>query len=58
MVFQDYKLLQSKTVKENVSFAMEVSGYSDKNIIQRVPEVLSQVGLLSKKDNFIDTLSG
>ncbi len=37
---------------------MEVSGYSDKQIIQRVPEVLSQVGLLSKKDNFIDTLSG
>lgn len=58
IVFQDYKLLKSKTVKENVSFAMEVSGYSDKQIAQRVPEVLTQVGLLNKKDVFIDTLSG
>jgi len=58
VVFQDYKLLKSKTVRENVAFAMEVSGYNDKQIIQRVPEVLSQVWLLSKKDNFIDTLSG
>lgn len=57
VIFQDYKLLKSKTVKENVAFAMEVSGYSDKQIIQRVPEVLSQVWLLNKKDNFIDTLS-
>ncbi|MCK9272037.1 ATP-binding cassette domain-containing protein [Candidatus Gracilibacteria bacterium] len=58
IIFQDYKLLKSKTVKENVAFAMEVCGYSDKQIAQRVPEVLSQVGLLNKKDNFIDTLSG
>ena len=58
IVFQDYKLLKSKTVKENVAFAMEVCGYSDKQITQRVPEVLSQVWLLNKKDNFIDTLSG
>ena len=58
IVFQDYKLLKSKTVKENVAFAMEVCGYSDKQIAQRVPEVLSQVWLLNKKDNFIDTLSG
>ncbi len=36
---------------------MEVSGYSDKQIVQRVPEVLSQVWLLNKKENFIDTLS-
>jgi cell division transport system ATP-binding protein len=58
IIFQDYKLLKSKTVKENVAFAMEVCGYSDKQIAQRVPEVLSQVWLLNKKDNFIDTLSG
>lgn len=57
VVFQDYKLLSSKTVKENVAFAMEVSWYSDAKILQRVPEVLSQVWLLNKKDNFIDTLS-
>lgn len=58
IIFQDYKLLNSKTVKENVAFAMEVSGYTDRQIAQRVPEVLSQVWLLNKKDVFIDTLSG
>ncbi|MDD2487437.1 MAG: ATP-binding cassette domain-containing protein [Candidatus Gracilibacteria bacterium] len=58
VIFQDYKLLKSKNVKENVAFAMEVCGYNDKQISQKVPEVLSQVGLLNKKNNFIDTLSG
>jgi len=57
IIFQDYKLLESKTVYENVAFAMEVSGYSDKHIITRVPEVLSQVWLLVKKDNYINELS-
>lgn len=58
VVFQDYKLLKSKNVKENVAFAMEVCWYNDSQISQKVPEVLSQVGLLNKKNNFIDTLSG
>ncbi|EKE26669.1 MAG: hypothetical protein ACD_4C00200G0007 [uncultured bacterium (gcode 4)] len=58
IIFQDYKLLKSKNVSENVAFAMEVCGYNDKQILQKVPEVLSQVWLLNKKWNFIDTLSG
>ena len=58
VVFQDYKLLKSRTVRENVAFAMEVCGYRDRQIVQRVPEVLSQVGLLQKSNNFIDVLSG
>lgn len=57
IIFQDYKLLESKTVYENVAFAMEVSWYSDKHIINRVPEVLSQVWLLIKKNNYINELS-
>lgn len=37
---------------------MEVCGYDDNTIHKRVPEVLSQVGLLQKKDKFIESLSG
>jgi cell division transport system ATP-binding protein len=58
VIFQDFKLLSKKTVRENVAFAMEVCGYSDEAIRKRVPEVLSQVGLLQKKDKFIESLSG
>lgn len=58
VIFQDYKLLESKTVYENVAFAMEVCNYKDKDIIKKVPEVLQQVWLLIKKDRKINELSG
>lgn len=58
IIFQDYKLLKLKTVFENVAFAMEVCGYSDHTIWKRTLEVLSQVDLISKKDKFVDELSG
>jgi len=58
VIFQDYKLLESKTVYENVAFAMEVCGYSDSMIEKKVPEALEQVGLLIKKDKFVYELSG
>lgn len=58
VIFQDYKLLESKTVYENVAFAMEVCSYKDEDIIFRVPEVLEQVWLLIKKDKYISELSG
>lgn len=58
VIFQDFKLLHKKTVRENVAFAMEVCGYSNAAIQKRVPEVLSQVGLLQKKDKFVESLSG
>ncbi len=57
IVFQDFKLLHNKTVRENVAFAMEVCWYSDTIIHEKVPEILSQVGLLAKKDKFIEALS-
>ncbi len=58
IIFQDFKLLPKKTVRENVAFAMEVCGYDSATIERRIPEVLSQVGLLSKKEKFIESLSG
>lgn len=58
VIFQDYKLLESKTVYENIAFAMEVCGYSDSLISKKVPDALEQVGLLIKKDKFVYELSG
>lgn len=58
VIFQDYKLLESKKVYENVAFAMEVCGYKDSIIKKKVPEALEKVGLLIKKDKFVYELSG
>ena len=58
MVFQDFKLLETKTVAENIAFAMMVVGTAPREIKQRVPEVLQQVGLKDKANSFPNQLSG
>jgi cell division transport system ATP-binding protein len=58
VVFQDYKLLESKTVYENVAFWMEVCWYSNTEIKEKVPSILKQVWLLLKKDKTIFEISG
>lgn len=58
MVFQDFRLLPQKTVYENVAFAMEVIGASNREIKKAVPTVLNMVGLSQKAGEFPDHLSG
>ncbi|MCF7835835.1 MAG: cell division ATP-binding protein FtsE [Candidatus Marinimicrobia bacterium] len=58
VVFQDYRLLPTKTAYENVAFAMQAAGRTDDEIANDVPQVLDVVGLADKMSNFPDQLSG
>ncbi len=58
VVFQDYKLLPTRTVYENVAFALEIAGMSNREIQKTVPKVLELVGLEHKANRFPSHLSG
>lgn len=58
VVFQDFKLLQHKTVFENVAYAMEVIEKSPREIKRRVEDVLELVNLKHRMSNFPNELSG
>lgn len=58
VVFQDLKLLFDRTIAENISLPLEVSGINEHEAKKRVEEVLTQVGLISHKDKFPVQLSG
>jgi cell division transport system ATP-binding protein len=58
IVFQDYKLLQRRTVAQNVAFALQVTRPGQRHMREKVEEVLWIVGLEDKLDTFPDELSG
>jgi cell division transport system ATP-binding protein len=58
VVFQDYKLLPSRTVYENVAYALQVTGGTRREIRNKVPDILRLTGLSLKLHNRPDQLSG
>ena len=57
-VFQDFRLLKDRNVYDNVAFAQRVVGASNRSIRQKVPMMLSMVGLAAKYRSFPKQLSG
>ncbi len=58
VVFQDFRLLEDKTVYENIEFAMIVVGASQRVRRKKIPEILSQVGLSGRAKAYPSQLSG
>ncbi len=57
-VFQDFKLLPTRSAAENVAYALKVQGEGSNNIRRKVPEVMNMVGLSHKMNSLPDELSG
>ena len=58
IIFQDFRLIDKKTVYENLSFAMRAIGASPREVRRRIPYVLQLVGLEKKADRYPGQISG
>ena len=58
IIFQDFRLIEKKTVYDNLAFVMRAVGASQKQIRERIPYVLELVGLENKADSYPTELSG
>ncbi len=58
VVFQDFRLIERKSVFENVALPLRIIGQSPASIQKKVKSLLSLVGLENKKDSFPKQLSG
>ena len=57
-VFQDFKLLPTRTVYDNVAYALQVQGKGNDEISKKVPDIIALVGLADKTDKYPHELSG
>lgn len=58
VIFQDLKLLMDRTVTENVTLPLEMTGVKTEEALKKADEILAEVGLADKKDKFPLQLSG
>ena len=58
IIFQDFRLIEKKTVYENLSFVMRAIGASNREVKRRIPYVLQLVGLENKENAYPGQLSG
>ena len=58
VIFQDFRLIEKKTVYDNLAFVMRAVGAPEKEIRKRIPYVLQLVGLEDKMDRYPTELSG
>ena len=58
IVFQDFRLIGNKTVRDNLALAMRAVGASPRELKNRIPYVLELVGLADKENSYPDQLSG
>jgi cell division transport system ATP-binding protein len=58
VIFQDFRLIEKKTVYDNLSFAMRAIGASNRELRRRIPYVLQLVGLEQKGDRYPGEISG
>ena len=58
MIFQDYRLIQDRTVYENIALPLQISGEKNKVIKHKVHEIINKVGLENKQKNYPGQLSG
>ena len=58
MIFQDYRLIQDRTVYENIALPLQISGQKKKEIRHKVHEIINKVGLENRQKNYPGQLSG
>lgn len=58
IIFQDFKLLEDRSVYDNVTFALQAVGYSTRDMKMQTTQALTQVGLIHRRKSPIGELSG